>query len=70
MLRAGELAILVSDSGSSRIDSRVQVIHGVLPFGHLGHPTVPLTHCHTKGMKSEQIRLTETPAQQAVAVTA
>lgn len=60
-LGAGVLAILVSDCGSSRVDPRVQVIHGVLPFGHLGHPAVAFTHCHTKGRRSEQILLTEAP---------
>lgn len=60
-LGAGVLAILVSDCGSSRVDPRVQVIHGVLPFGHLGHPAVAFTHCHTKGRRSEQILLTACP---------
>lgn len=58
-LGAGVLAIIVSNCGSSGVDPRVQVVHGVLPFCHLGHPI--LTHWHTKGRKLEQILLTEAP---------
>lgn len=40
----GVVAVVIFDSGGSRLEARVYIVHRALPLFHLRHAAVTLTH--------------------------